>query len=46
MPINKNWLNVWKGRMSKKMILKDTTMLIMGAGNIWRICENIYKEIK
>ena len=30
----------------KKMILKDTTMLIMGAGNIWRICENIYKEIK
>ena len=30
----------------KKMILKDTTMLIMGAGNIWRICENIYKEVK
>ena len=30
----------------KKMNLKNTTMLIMGAGNIWRICENIYEELK
>ena len=30
----------------KKIISPDDIILIMGAGNIWRICENIYKEIK
>ncbi len=30
----------------KKIVLPKDIILIMGAGNIWRICENIYKEIK
>ena len=30
----------------KKMELKDSSILVMGAGNIWRICDNIYQEIK
>tara|TARA_X000001036_G_scaffold2523_2_gene2247 strand:- start:16741 stop:18114 length:1374 start_codon:yes stop_codon:yes gene_type:complete len=30
----------------KKMKLEDSTILVMGAGNIWRICDNIYQEIK
>ena len=30
----------------KKLVLKNDIILIMGAGNIWRICENIYKEIQ
>ena len=30
----------------KKVVLPNDIILIMGAGNIWRICENIYKEIK
>ena len=30
----------------KKLKLKDDIILVMGAGNIWRICDNIYKEIK
>ena len=30
----------------KNIALANDIILIMGAGNIWRICENIYKEIK
>ncbi len=30
----------------KKMELRDHIVLVMGAGNIWRICNNIYEEIK
>ena len=30
----------------KKMELRDHIILVMGAGNIWRICNNIYEEIK
>ena len=29
----------------KKLALQDDIILIMGAGNIWRICDNIYREI-
>jgi len=30
----------------KKITCPNDIILIMGAGNIWRICENIYNEIK
>ena len=30
----------------KKIIKKDDMIITMGAGNIWRQCENIYKAIK
>ncbi len=30
----------------KKLKLKNDIVLVMGAGNIWRICDNIYQEIK
>ncbi len=45
MPINKNWLNVWKGRMSKKMILKDAENLTVNNNYITSIGEKISKKL-
>ena len=43
-PINKNWLKVWRGRMNKKMILKDAENLTLREGYISSIGERIGKK--
>ena len=45
MPINKNWLNIWKGRMSKKMILKDAENLTVNNNYITSIGEKIIRKL-